>query len=77
MAEKPPRSKWDRWNWHPVVPALLLGWWLFRIQNAGWDWGWLGIVGTVVFSIWLLLAVSDKLTGGRVVDWMNSPDDDD
>ncbi len=76
MPEKPARSFWDRWNWTPVVPLLVLGWWIFQFYRAGWQWGWFRIAGTTVTSVWLLLAISDKLTGGKAVDWMNSSDDE-
>ena len=77
MAEKPKPSAWDRWNWNPIVPGLLLAWWLYRLNKRGWDWNWVSISAIVIMVIWFILGVANWLTGGKVVEWMNSEDGDD
>jgi len=75
MAEKSKPSTWDRINWNPIVPALMLTIWLHSMSRRDWDWNWFRVTGTIFLSLWLVGAICDKLSGGKVVEWMNSDDD--
>lgn len=75
MAEKPNPSSWQKINWNPVAPGLLLAWWLFRLHRGNWNWNWISILGTLVFSTWLAGAIYNWLSGGKFVEWMNSGDE--
>ena len=76
MEEKPTLSTWDRWNWNPIVPGLFTTIWLGSIARRDWDWNWFRIAGTVILCVWLIGAIYNWLSGGKVVDWLYSDDDD-
>ena len=71
-------SKLDRFNWNPIVPGLILAWWLSRLAARGWNFtemGWFRVVGLCIMILWFGLAVYNYLSGGKLLEFLYSDDD--
>lgn len=64
--------KRGRLLWSPLLPFVLLGWFVARIVTVGPTP--LRIAGVVVQAIWLALAVYDWSSGGKLREWLYSDD---
>ncbi|HZL38210.1 MAG TPA: hypothetical protein VFC78_23045 [Tepidisphaeraceae bacterium] len=58
--------------WNPAFVAVLTAFFVERMWRLGYSPSRLG--GTVVGSIWLLLAAYDWFSDHRLLDWMYSQD---
>lgn len=78
MSKRPNRLDW--FNWNPIVPGLILAWWLRPLASSGWDFGslgWFRGVGLSIMVLWFGMAIGNVLSGGKLLAWMYSNDDDD
>ena len=63
---------WRRLLWHPAV--ALIPFISFGMRLADGVWTFRAIAGSIVVSIWFLLAVWDLATRHSVLDWLYSDD---
>ncbi|MFT5857362.1 MAG: hypothetical protein ACI8XO_004623, partial [Verrucomicrobiales bacterium] len=73
-------SKWTRLNWNPIVPGLLLLYWLRPLYQNGWNFGELTVfrwLGLITMAVWFLLACWNKISGGAFLNSLYSDDNDE
>lgn len=56
--------------WNPVIPACLMAYFAARSYSAGLTA--FRILALSTISIWLALAVYDRISGGRFTAWLYS-----
>ena len=64
----------ERLLWQPWVPSLLLGYILYRCATSGLTV--YRAIAIVWLAIWLAIAICDRRSGGRLLRFVRSHDDD-
>ena len=72
---KRPRHWYYRFNWHPLVPAAVLAFFVFRVATAGFSTS--RTVGLITAGLWFVLAVLDRLPGHRLSNWVDHGNEKD
>ena len=73
-------TKWNRFNWNPIVPGVLSLIWIIPLVRSGWDFSgytWLRWLGLGWMGLWFGLACLNAISGGEFVEALYSDDDDD
>lgn len=68
-------SKFDRFQWFPLWPTLLLAYFIWKLARNGPSF--IGIIGGLVILLWFLGAWFNVFSKGKLLDWLNSSDAED